>query len=1007
MDFLLISIQKAIAEVYVFIHLNVHTHYSKMYSPSTFYDYLQAVKTLKMPYVAVTEVNGLWGFIHFVRLAKDYGIKPIAGSNIITDKHEVILLVETQNGFSNLCRILSAVHLDKHLSLPDILKNHHSGLFVLSHQKHTLDLLINTIPLSQLFIELRPGVDESISKQWAEELHLKSVATGDVYFMYPKDVQTHQILRAIHNNTTLSRLNQNQCKSSNHWFRTEGDMQRLFPNSSEAIRNSYQLAQRCKTDWDYSHTVFSAVGKGRSKTDIPNQTLRELTMKGAQKRYGKLTVHIQKRIHYELDIIIQKGFATYFLIVRDIVKQTKSTIGRGSGAASIVSYCLMITQVDPIKYNLQFERFIHPERIDMPDIDIDFPWDERDNILEYIFNTYGNRRTAMVSNQVFLQPRSAVREVGKVYGLSNEEIKSVTKRIGYYNRRRELAKWIKTDHRFKNVDMDDTLEKILLESEKVIGVLRNSSVHPGGVIIVPDEIQTYVPVLKTPKDVQIVEWEKDQVEDSGLLKIDILGNRSLAVVRDTLHQLGLYRNKYMDYHQIQSTEDKKTIELMKAGRTMGIFYIESPATRQLLAKSQMIDFEHVVIYSSIIRPAANRFTTLMLERIHGKPWKLLHPDLHCLSESYGIMVYEEQVSTVARDIAGFGYADSDYIRKVISRSSLAHTVPFWKKKFINGANKNGYTSELAEKLWAMIESFSGYSFCKPHSASYAMLSFTCAYLKAHFPAEFLASVISNQGGFYSAYAYMSEAKRFGIKIFKPHINLSLKKYKGKHNKIRMGFMAIRNLQEKAIAVILDERKNGDFRSLDDFLLRTDINMADAMALVNAGCFTDLCTTLNHREIALKTASFYLQSSENRNPMQININTTPLSHKEKITLEFEAFGFPIGEHPLMKYQPFIRNRIKKAKYIHKFYNRKVVFAGVLITRKVTATKRKEAMEFITFEDETDIFECVMFPKTYKKYGDLLNWETLFLVHGTVEKTFDVYTLTVSQLDSLQRTFDRRL
>ncbi len=991
----------------MFIHLNTHTNYSKMYSGNTFRDYLDAVKKLNMPYLAITEVNGLWGFIHFITIAKDYGIKAIAGSNIITEKYEAIILVETEAGFSNLCKILSNLHLNKTFSLPDILKKYHSGLFILSHQKYTLDKLINIIPLSHLFIELRPGIDEMLAKQWEKELNISSIATGDVYFMHKNDIHTHKILRAIHYNTTLSRIDKSQYKSDNHWFRNKENMKDIFPNSIEAIHNSYKLAQRCKTNWDFSNTIFPNIGKGESKTNNPNKTLKELTLHGAKKRYNKITSHIQKRIDYELDIIIQKGFATYFLIVCDIVKQTKSTIGRGSGAASIISYCLFITQVDPIKYNLQFERFIHPERIDMPDIDIDFPWDERDDILKYIFNTYGLKHTAMVSNQVFLQPRSAIREVGKVYGLSNEEIKSVTKRIGYHTRHRKLASWVKTDNRFKNINLDETLEEILVQSEKIIGALRNSSVHPGGVIIVPDEIQKYVPVLKTPKDVQIVEWEKDQVEDSGLLKIDILGNRSLAVVRDTLNQLGLYRNKYMDYHQIKSTEDIKTIELMKSGRTMGIFYIESPATRQLLAKSQHIDFEHVVIYSSIIRPAANRFINLMLERIHGKPWQLLHPDLLCLAESYGIMVYEEQVSTVARKIAGFGYAESDYIRKVISRSSLAHTISYWKQKFIKGANKNGYTTELAEKLWAMIESFSGYSFCKPHSASYAMLSFTCAYLKSHFPAEFLASVISNQGGFYSTYAYMSEAKRFGIQILKPHINLSLKKYKGKGNKIRMGFMAIHNLQEKAIISILDERKNSDFRSLDDFLLRTDIHMADAMALVNAGCFIELCSHMNHREIALKTASFYLQPLEERNPVEIKINTLSLTHNEKITLEIESFGFPISEHPLKKYQSFIQYRVQKAIYIHKLHRKKVVFAGVLITRKITATKSKEAMEFVTFEDETDIYECVMFPEIYKKYGDLLNWETLFLVHGKVEKSFNIYTLTISRLESLQRTVDVKL
>ena len=257
-------------------------------------------------------------------------------------------------------------------------------------------------------------------------------------------------------------------------------------------------------------------------------------------RYERVTDRIKKRIEYEMNLITQKGFAPYFLIVRDIVSQTRATIGRGSAAASVVSYCLFITQVDPIKYNLVFDRFIHPERSDMPDIDIDFPWDERDNIIDYVFRKYGNERTAMVSNQVFLKPRSAIREVGKVYGLSNEQINSVTKRIHWMNQRKELKEWIHSDTRFSAVDLDKNFRDVLQNSEKIIGAFRHASVHPGGVIIVPDEICKYVPVLKAPKGVQIVEWEKDQVEDSGLLKIDLLGNRSLAVVRDTIRQVNLY-----------------------------------------------------------------------------------------------------------------------------------------------------------------------------------------------------------------------------------------------------------------------------------------------------------------------------------------------------------------------------------------------------------------------------------------------------------------------------------
>jgi len=953
-------------------------------------------KNLHMSHMALTEVNGLWGFIRFVQLAKEQGIKPIAGTNFVTAMDDIILLVENQTGYENMCRIISRVHNDPDVSISNLLRSLYSGLFILAHQNNVLQSLATFIPNSHLFVELRPSITEAEARILANTYQLEIIASGDVYFMSKEDYHTHRILRAIDRNTTLSQLPHDKTKDQRHFFRSEKEMIDLFPNSMTAINNSQYLAERCKTDWTYSNTIFPNLSL--KNTHRANKTLRSLVTTGAQERYGNINESLKKRINYELSLIIQKGFAPYFLIVRDIVQQTKSTIGRGSGAASVVSYCLYITQVDPLRYNLKFERFIHPERINMPDIDIDFPWDERDKILDYIFNKYGTERSAMVSSQIFMQLRSSIREVSKVYGLAEEEIKAINKRIGYYSRRSELVKWVQNDRRFKNLNLDDTLMEILKHSEKVMGAFRLSSVHPGGVIIVPDEIRKYVPVLTAPKGVQIVEWEKDQVEDSGLLKIDILGNRSLAVVRDTLKQVGLYRNKYMDYHKIQPVDDLKTTELMKTGRTMGVFYIESPATRQLLTKAGKVDFEHVVIYSSIIRPAANRYTNLMLDRIHGHPWKILHQDLECLRESYGIMVYEEQVSTVARKIAGFSYAESDYLRKVISKPVLEHVIPRWKRKFISGAVNRGYTTKLAQTLWEMIQSFSGYSFCKPHSASYAMLSFTCAYLKAHFPAEFLAAVITNQGGFYSPYAYLSEARRFGICIMPPHINRSFREYRGRKNRIRMGFMAICNLQDKTIDTILNERKIGDFTSLADFLSRVDINLSDAMALTNAGCFAELEPEITHKDIAFRTAHFYLQN-ENKEPLTVPILTGNLSRQEKRKLEIDAFGFPVSEHPLLNYLPYLGTHIKKAKDIHLYKGKTIALVGIAITRKITATQNRQPMEFVTFEDETDLYECVMFPEAYETFGDLLNWETLFLIQGKVEETYSVYTITIEKLISL--------
>ena len=988
----------------MFIHLNTHSVYSPMRGLLSLSDLVDLSRSYGMDTLALTDVNGMWGFIRFVQHCRDAEINPIAGVNLITEKNKAVLLAENQYGYENICRAVSAVHDDPSLSVADIVKYRATGLFVLSHEAHTLKSLKTIIPNTHLFVELRPGIQETPTQNLGKELKLELVATGDVYFRLQSDHAAHITLRAIEKNTTLKQLDPMECKSDQHWFRNEAEMVKLFPNSLNALNNSRYLADRCKRDWSFINTIFP--GLSLRETHESNKKLKDKVFSGAQKRYGEIDKNVRCRIEYELDIITQKGFAPYFLIVQDIVMQTRATIGRGSAAASIVSYCLFITQVDPLRYTLQFDRFIHPEREDMPDIDVDFPWDERDSILEYVFKKYGKERTAMVSSQIFLEPRSAVREVGKVHGLSNEEIKNITKRIGWYASRRDLEHWVRTDQRFANVDLDETLIRVLRESEKIVGVFRYPSVHPGGVVIVPDKIRKYVPVLVTPKGVQIVEWEKDQVEDSGLLKIDLLGNRSLAVVRDTIRQVNLNygeaasRSKYVDYHRIQPVGDEKTKTLMKAGKTMGVFYIESPATRQLLAKAGVVDFEHVVIYSSIIRPAANRFTNIMLARIHGKDWELIHPDLHFLAESYGIMVYEEQVSMAAMTMAGLRYTEAEALRKTMSRDSMQHLVLFWKKKFTEGALRQGYSSNIVKEVWDMIASFIGYSFCKPHSASYAMLSFTCAYLKAHFTAEFLAAVISNQGGFYSSYAYMSEARRFGVHILPPDVNRSHREWRGGKKKIRMGLMSIKRLQKKAVDSILDERKAGEFDSLNDFLSRVDLDLADAMTLTNAGCFKSLASELTHRELAYRVAGFYLQNGD-REPLTASPVNYELTAEDQYRLELETFGYPLSVHPVARYRPMLSRRIKYARDIPKFIGQSIYLIGVYITHKETATRKSNPMEFLTLEDETDIYECVLFPEVFHKFGDMLHWETLFIIRGSVEESFGVYSVTIEKMGSLHK------
>ena len=963
---------------------------------------IQLSKSNGMESLALTDVNCLSGFINFVKHCNSMDVNPIAGANLIKKNEDIVVLVENQIGYENLCRIISKLYDRKDQKISDIIASHFSGLFILTEKYSILKQLNSVVANTHLFVELRPGGSESEARKLAKKLKLEVVATGNVYFHNMKDYESYLILQAINKNTKIDNVKKENDGSALNWFRNEESMARLFPNSLDAINNSFYLANKCKKDWSFVNTIFP--GLALKDTYRANDLLKKKIYIGAKKRYSNVNHNIKSRIEYEFNLITQKGFATYFLIVADIVSQTKSTIGRGSGAASIVSYCLFITQVDPVKYGLKFERFIHPERKKMPDIDIDFPWDERDTILEYVFAKYSKGRTAMVANQVFIRSKSAVREVGKVYGLSSKEIKSLTSRIRWYNKKSNLHQMMTTNSNFDKNQLAGMISKILKKSRNITGVFRHFSVHPGGVIIVPDEIQKYVPILHTPKGVQIVEWDKDQVEDSGLLKIDLLGNRSLAVVRDTLKQINIdkrYKSNF-DYHQIQPVNDKKTEALLKKGKTMGVFYIESPSVRQLLAKSRLVDFDHIVIYSSIIRPAANRYINLMLSRIHGEKWSLIHPDLDFLNETYGIMVYEEQVAMAIIKMTGLGYNDTKLLQKAVSKNQLLE-ISAWKDQFIKKSLTKGYKIDVANTVWNMISSFIGFSFCKPHSASYAMLAMTCAYLKTHFTAKFIASVISNQGGYYSSYAYMSEAKRFGIKILYPDINESHYEWRGHDKTIRMGFMSIKNLRKTAISVILKERKQSYFKSLSDFINRVQINLADAMAITNARCFDTLCPDLHHREIAYLVAGLYTGKDNFFSVKDTNCQL--LTKEETYLLELDSFGYPISSHPIAKYRSRLSQKIIFAKDISKYDKKLVYLLGIYIARKESLTRKSEPMEFLTLEDETDTYECILFPDIFKQFSDLVHWEDLFIIKGKVDKSFGFYNIIIEKMASAEQWINR--
>lgn len=945
--------------------------------------------------IAMTDINNLYGLIFFIQTAKAHDLKPIVGVEIVDRRNNrATLLVKSLTGYRNLSHLLTNRHLDESFDLRAGLVERSEGLVVLTDQPLMLDRLKNLS--KDLYAEISPGWMNWNLLKYARENRIPVVATPRSFWSKPEGYQLHRLNRAISLNTTLQSLRSDQLAPMTSCFIDEKELRAICEISPHAVDNSLVIAEKC--DWipDFG-VVYPDVGEDTL------QKLREMTYRGALKRYGEVDEIVRTRIEYEMSMIAERGFAPIFLIVEEIVRQASRTCGRGSAAASIVSYSLGITNVDPIRYNLFFERFINPARVDPPDIDIDFAWDERDDILQFIFNKYGEDRAAMVANHVTLQPRAALREVAKVYGIPDGEISQATKRIEHANTYMEIPG--------VTSNAAGTLPKpwpeIISLSKQLKGVPRNISVHCGGVVITPGPTADWVPTQMAAKGVRVIHWEKDQTEDAGLVKIDILGNRSLAVIRDARAAVKSHLGIDIDSAGVSPQDDPKTQGLVIKGDTMGVFYVESPATRLLQKKAGMGDYDHMVLHSSIIRPAAAKFIGLYLRRLKGEPWEPLHPAIgDILDENYGVMAYQEDVTRVAMRLADFPLSEADELRKILTKKHKKRRLHELKEQFYDGAARNGADQATIDRIWEMIMSFAGYSFCKPHSASYAIVSFQSAYLRAHYPAEFIAAVISNQGGFYATFAYVSEAKRMGLQILKPDINKSEFSYVGHENWVRIGFMQIKGLTEIAVTRILNARIESPFTSFSDCMQRASLTPADARLLVLAGCFDELEPRRTRPELLWQVvlsdrqtnkAGLFDRISE---PGKKLPQTPEFDEATLLRQEIEVLGFLASRHPLELHRDALKRRpVVQACQLERYVGRRVEVAGWLVTGKIVPTKHNEPMEFVTFEDTSALIETVFFPDAFRRFSQMLTYTRPYRVYGRVCEEFGAITMEVDRVEYL--------
>jgi len=1006
-------------------------------------EWAMAAKAAGLPRIALTDRNGLYGVPTFVEACEKAGLRSIVGVELVYDGGRAVLIAGRKAGFSAISRLLTArasglASFDARAAVASILGEATPGdLFVLTDD----EVLLNRPQGGDSIFALVSPCNRAAWRRLVATGR-RPVATPELSFRDRGQREVQRLLLAIGAQNCIHDIGDDSLDPPEALWNSAtlaapplaspwAAPSALVPWLEEAFTSNALIAREALCD-PFSGFVFPRYGMARTASVVPHAApaatapcaapaassvlLHALVLEGAARRYGEVTAAVMERIDYELKLIESKGFCDYFLVVKDIVKRASRICGRGSAAASIVAYCLFITEVDPIRHNLYFERFLNPGRKDPPDIDVDFAWDERDALLAEVIEAYGPEHTARVANHNCFRSRSALRETARAFGMPDTEISS-------------FEKSLRVDEAGTLATADQEWKKIARLSSSIAGLPRHLGTHSGGLIIVPDSLADHVPVEATGSGIRVTAWDKEGVETAGLVKIDLLGNRSLAVVRDALAAIG-ERGLPFDPDNWHPIDDADTVSLLARGDTMGVFYVESPAMRLLQIKTGKGDFEHLVIHSSIIRPAANKYIDEYVDRLRGKPWKAFHPLLAGLfDESYGILCYQEDVSKAAIALAGFSSADADALRKILAKKDADARLQEHWPAFLEGARSRGVDDAAIRAVWDMMRSFSGYSFVKAHSASYAMLSFQSAFLRAHYPAQFMAAVLSNHGGFYSTLAYASESRRMGLRLLPPDVNESGWRCRGEEGRIRFGFCMLSSLGKGAAEALLAERdRAGPYVSVEDFARRNRFERIDAEALVGSGAFDSLlgaqgrasgqplgranalmillsiCAAREGRASAGGTSGGAPRDlfEEGREAFALSkrqaIPSQPIpgAARKRRAAELKYLGTTLDSHPLELWPRAFATPRDRAVDLRRSVGRRVRLLGWPITAKPVLTASEEPMEFVSFEDETAIFEAVLFPEAFRKFRHLLFEEGPLWITGLVENNRGAISLTIENL-----------
>jgi len=1034
-----------------FVHLHNHTQYSLLDGACRIDRMVNLAEQYDMPALAMTDHGNMFGAIEFYNTATKKGIKPIIGieayivnkdfsdeSNKNDKRNHLILLAMNNQGYKNLMKLSSKAFLEGFYYKPRINKNmleeYSEGLICLSAciKGEISQLLLNqqvkqakqsaewykSIFGDRYYLELQNhGLDEENAVmpqiiKLAKEMSIPLVLTNDCHYLQQGDSEAHDILLCIQTGKNLTDPNRMKYSTNQLYFRSPQEMQKLFPEVPEAYHNTLEIANRINFELSYNEFLLPSVETPPEYNDM-GAYLKAMCLDGAKTKYSEITEEIKERLDFELDVVHRMGFDGYFLVVKDFIDNARKQNvpvgpGRGSGAGSIIAYLLNITKIDPLKYNLMFERFLNPDRISMPDFDIDFCAQGRSKVIDYVIQKYGRNSVTQIITYSTLGPKSVIKDVARVLGVSASEANRMTKAIPSFAK--TLSDAIRDSVEFSALmNSNDLYLSILQYSQVLEGLIRQTGIHAAGVVIVPGDLTDYVPLAvssqKDNENAVLVQYEGKCLEQLKILKIDFLGLKTLTLIYKAIDLIASSQNTKVDIDNIP-LDDKKTYQLLAKGYTDGVFQFESEGMKKNLIELNPNKFEDLIAMVALYRPGPMAYIDTYIKRKHGKE-KIIyaHPMVeHALKETYGVTVYQEQVMQISREMAGFTRGQADSLRSAISKKK-ADLMEDFHMKFFEGASANNIPEKTINKIWDDWSAFAEYAFNKSHATCYALVAYQTAWLKANYPVEFMAALLSLEDNPDKVPYFLEECKRMKIKIIPPNVNQSDCEFSVNGKEIHFGLRAIKNIGEAAMRALVEERdKNGKYKNIFELCKRLDalaINKTVLESLIASGALDELEGTRAQKwrviESALEHASDHQrenrrgqtslfdlldESEENNSVDPVLPEVDNWTYLHQLELEKSVLGFYLTGHPLTPYIDLINLLTTPRKIIEDKSNGKEIYLlGVVIGITKKRDNKGNPMAFIEMEDMSGRFEISLFKKDFDKYITQFEPGKVYFVIGT--------------------------